>query len=82
MHADDAGGDHAEPEILHDDEGERLDRLAAEKGRIDEGMLRRIRFELIDRVLRFPPINFKRVKSAEIATMIKDEVEPMGGFTG
>ncbi len=45
-------------------------------------MLRRIRFELIDRVLRFPPAHFKRVKQAEIATMIKDEVEPMGGFTG
>lgn len=52
------------------------------KGRLGERMLRRIRFELIDRVLRFPPANFKRVKSAEIATMIKDEVEPMGGFTG
>ncbi|CDM61507.1 MULTISPECIES: ABC transporter ATP-binding protein [Rhizobium] len=52
------------------------------KGRLGERMLRRIRFELIDRVLRFPPSHFKRVKSAEIATMIKDEVEPMGGFTG
>ncbi|MFT4181791.1 MAG: ABC transporter ATP-binding protein [Rhizobium sp.] len=52
------------------------------KGRLGERMLRRIRFELIDRVLRFPPAQFKRVKPAEIATMIKDEVEPMGGFTG
>jgi putative ABC transport system ATP-binding protein len=52
------------------------------KGRLGERMLRRIRFQLIDRVLRFPPNQFKRVKSAEIATMIKDEVEPMGGFTG
>lgn len=52
------------------------------KGRLGERMLRRIRFELVDRVLRFPPLHFKRVKSAEIATMIKDEVEPLGGFTG
>lgn len=52
------------------------------KGRLGERMLRRIRFELIDRVLRFPPYHFKRVRSAEIATMIKDEVEPMGSFTG
>ncbi|TCL68349.1 ABC transporter ATP-binding protein [Rhizobium sp. BK251] len=52
------------------------------KGRLGERMLRRIRFELIDRVLRFPPSQFKRVKSPEIATMIKDEVEPLGGFTG
>ncbi|MEK1874283.1 MAG: ABC transporter ATP-binding protein, partial [Rhizobium altiplani] len=34
------------------------------KGRLGERMLRRIRFELIDRVLRFPPSLFKRVKSA------------------
>lgn len=52
------------------------------KGRLGERMLRRIRFELVDRVLRFPPSHFKRVKSPEIATMIKDEVEPLGGFTG
>lgn len=52
------------------------------KGRLGERMLRRIRFDLIDRVLRFPPNQFKKVKSAEIATMIKDEVEPLGGFTG
>ncbi|ASY65629.1 hypothetical protein SJ05684_b46470 (plasmid) [Sinorhizobium sojae CCBAU 05684] len=52
------------------------------KGRLGERLLRRIRFELIDRVLRFPPNHLKRVKPAEIATMVKDEVEPMGGFTG
>lgn len=52
------------------------------KGRLGERLLRRIRFELVDRVLRFPPHHLKRVKPAEIATMIKDEVEPMGGFTG
>jgi putative ABC transport system ATP-binding protein len=52
------------------------------KGRLGERMLRRIRFELVDRVLRFPPYQFKRVKSAEVATMVKDEVEPLGGFIG
>ena len=52
------------------------------KGRLGERMLRRIRFELVDLVLRFPPHQFKRVKSAEIATMVKDEVEPLGGFIG
>lgn len=52
------------------------------KGRLGERLLRRIRFELVDRVLRFPPHHFKRVKPAEISTMIKDEVEPLGGFTG
>ncbi|MDH4438798.1 MAG: ABC transporter transmembrane domain-containing protein [Rhizobium sp.] len=52
------------------------------KGRLGERLLRRIRFQLIDRVLRFPPIYFKRTKSSEVATMIKDEVEPLGGYAG
>ncbi|RWM33515.1 ABC transporter ATP-binding protein [Mesorhizobium sp.] len=52
------------------------------KGRLGERMLRRIRYDLVDRVLRFPPTYFKRVKSAEVATMVKDEVEPLGGFIG
>ncbi|MBA3449537.1 MAG: ABC transporter ATP-binding protein, partial [Pseudaminobacter sp.] len=52
------------------------------KGRLGERMLRRIRFNLVDLVLRFPPGQFKRVKSAEVATMVKDEVEPLGGFIG
>ena len=52
------------------------------KGRLGERMLRRIRFDLVDRVLRFPINQFKRVKSAEVASMVKDEVEPLGGFIG
>ncbi|MGC4025854.1 MAG: ABC transporter transmembrane domain-containing protein [Mesorhizobium sp.] len=52
------------------------------KGRLGERMLRRVRYQLVDLVLRFPISHFKRVKSAEVATMIKDEVEPMGGFIG
>jgi putative ABC transport system ATP-binding protein len=52
------------------------------KGRLGERMLRRIRFELVDRILRFPTQQFKHVKPAELATMVKDEVEPLGGFIG
>jgi putative ABC transport system ATP-binding protein len=52
------------------------------KGRLGERMLRRLRYELIDRVLRFPLAHFKKVKAAEVATMVKDEVEPLGGFIG
>jgi putative ABC transport system ATP-binding protein len=52
------------------------------KGRLGERLLRRIRFELVDRILRFPPSIFKRVKSSEIANMVNNEVEPIGGFTG
>jgi putative ABC transport system ATP-binding protein len=52
------------------------------KGRMGERMLRRMRYDLFDRVLRFPQTQFRKVKQAEIATMIKDEVEPLGGFIG
>jgi len=52
------------------------------KGRLGERMLRRLRYELVDRVLRFPLGHFKRAKPAELATMVKDEVEPIGGFIG
>ncbi|MGH8735706.1 MAG: ABC transporter transmembrane domain-containing protein, partial [Burkholderiales bacterium] len=45
-------------------------------------MLRRLRYQLFDYILRFPLSRFRRVKAAEMATMIKDEVEPLGGFIG
>ncbi len=52
------------------------------KGWMGERMLRRLRYTLFDRILRFPLPHFRRVKSAEMATMIKDEIEPLGGFIG
>jgi putative ABC transport system ATP-binding protein len=52
------------------------------KGWMGERMLRRLRYTLFDHILRFPLPRFRRVKSAELATMIKDEVEPLGGFVG
>lgn len=52
------------------------------KGRLGERMLRRIRYQLVDRVLRFPMGQFRRVKGSEIASMVKDEVEPFGEFIG
>ncbi len=52
------------------------------KGRMGERMLRRLRFDMFDRVLRYPLPRFRRTKASEIASMIKDEVEPMGGFIG
>jgi putative ABC transport system ATP-binding protein len=52
------------------------------KGWLGERMLRRLRYALFDHILRFPLARFRRVKSAELATMVKDEVEPLGGFVG
>lgn len=57
-------------------------RINVMKGRMGERLLRRLRYELIDRVLRFYPSRLRRVKPAEIASMVKDEVEPLGGFVG
>src|SRR6185436_12814137 len=56
--------------------------INTQKDRMGERMLRRLRYELYDRILRFPPAHFRKVKQAELATMIKDEVEPLGGFIG
>jgi putative ABC transport system ATP-binding protein len=52
------------------------------KGWMGERMLRRLRYVLFDHILRFPLTRFRRVKAAEMATMVKDEVEPLGGFIG
>lgn len=52
------------------------------KGRMGERILRRMRYELFDRVMRYPLSRFRRTKASEVATMIKDEVEPMGEFIG
>lgn len=52
------------------------------KGRMGERVLRRLRYQLFDRVLRFPTAHVRKVRQAEVASMIKDEVEPLGGFIG
>ncbi|WP_442041007.1 ABC transporter transmembrane domain-containing protein [Microvirga sp. 2MCAF35] len=52
------------------------------KGILGERMLRRMRFDLFSMVLRFTPDALRNVKSSETATIIKDEVEPIGGFIG
>jgi putative ABC transport system ATP-binding protein len=57
-------------------------RINTMKGWMGERMLRRLRYVLYDYILRFPLARFRRVKAAEMATMIKDEVEPLGGFIG
>src|SRR5512134_958955 len=57
-------------------------RINTMKGWMGERMLRRLRYALFDHILRFPLARFRRVKSSELATMIKDEVEPLGGFVG
>ncbi len=52
------------------------------KGALGERMLRRMRFELVTLIMRFKPEALRKAKAAEIATIVKDEVEPIGGFIG
>ncbi len=52
------------------------------KGKVGERMLRRLRFQLYDRILRFPLPHFRRVPQGELIPMITGEVESVGGFVG
>lgn len=53
-----------------------------QKGILGERMLRRLRFQLFSLMLRFSPEAQREVKSSETATIIRDEVEPIGSFIG
>ncbi len=53
------------------------------KGQLGERMLRRFRYQLYQRLLRFPLIVFpERNSSAQIIPMITAECESLGGFIG
>src|SRR5262245_11802692 len=49
------------------------------EGIVGERMLRRLRFDLISRVLRFPLPHFRHISPGEIVQMVNAEVEPLGG---
>lgn len=52
------------------------------RGALGERMLRRFRYTLYSRVLRFPLPHFKKVSAGELIPMITSESEPLGGFIG
>ena len=52
------------------------------KGIVGERMLRRLRYELYARILRFPPSQFRVTSQGQLVQMINAEVEPLGGFIG
>lgn len=52
------------------------------KGILGERMLRRLRYDLFAKLMRFRPERVRTVKPAEAASMINNEVEPIGGFIG
>ena len=52
------------------------------KGQLGERMLRRFRYALYLRLLRFPTNYFHKTSSAQIIPMITTECEQLGGFIG
>jgi len=52
------------------------------RGRMGERMLRRLRYILYSRILRFPLKHFRRISQGEMIAMISAEVEPLGGYIG
>ena len=57
-------------------------RINTMKGVLSERMLRRFRYTLIARILRFPQPYFERVSQGELVSMVTAESEPMGGLMG
>lgn len=57
-------------------------RLNTMKGVLAERMLRRFRFHLLTRILRFPKPYFRNTSQGELVSMVTSEAEPMGELMG
>ncbi len=57
-------------------------RLNTMKGVLAERLLRRFRYQLIGRMMRFPSAYFKSTSQGELVSMVTSEAEPMGGLMG
>lgn len=57
-------------------------RINTMKGVLAERLLRRFRYTLIARILRFPQPYFERTSQGELVSMVTAESEPMGGLMG
>jgi ABC-type multidrug transport system fused ATPase/permease subunit len=52
------------------------------KGQLGERLLRRLRYQLYERMLHFPLPRFRKLGQGEIIPIVTAEVEPLGGFIG
>ena len=52
------------------------------RGVVGERMLRRLRYQLLGRIMRFPLGQFRRVSQGELVSMVSSETEPLGGYIG
>ncbi|MGF7175232.1 ABC transporter transmembrane domain-containing protein [Azospirillum doebereinerae] len=57
-------------------------RINTMKGVVGERQVRRLRFMLLDRMLRFPLPHFSRVSQGELISTVTAETEPLAGFIG
>ena len=57
-------------------------RLNTMKGVLAERLLRRFRYQLISRMMRFPRSYFQTTSQGELVSMVTSEAEPMGGLMG
>ncbi|MEP2919816.1 ABC transporter transmembrane domain-containing protein [Sulfitobacter sp.] len=57
-------------------------RLNTMKGVTAERLLRRFRYTLISRMMRFPKRYFQETSQGELVSMVTSEAEPMGGLMG
>jgi len=52
------------------------------RGTLGERMLRRMRLQLINRIMKFPLARFRNTSQGELVSMVNQETEPLGGFIG
>ena len=52
------------------------------RGAAGERLLRRLRYQLLERVMRFPLPHFRKTSQGEVVSMVTLETEPLGGFFG
>ncbi|MEM1049073.1 MAG: ABC transporter transmembrane domain-containing protein [Pseudomonadota bacterium] len=52
------------------------------KGVLAERLLRRFRYQLIERIHRFPLAHFRRTSQGELISMVNAEAEPLAGIMG
>ncbi|MFD3190739.1 ABC transporter transmembrane domain-containing protein [Sedimentitalea sp. HM32M-2] len=57
-------------------------RVNTMKGVLSERLLRRLRYQLISRMMRFPRPYFRNTSQGELVSMVTSEAEPMGGLMG
>ncbi|MBP2231525.1 putative ABC transport system ATP-binding protein [Azospirillum agricola] len=57
-------------------------RINTLKGVVGERQVRRLRFTLLDRMLRFPLPHFSKVSQGELISTVTAETEPLAGFIG